>query len=110
MALLFGLSQGQVSHWVGELTPLVNAALGRELLLPAGKPAGLEKLLAEVPDVLLLIDGNERPVRRPKNKDDQKGGHSGKKKAHRKKNLLVTREREAVYLGATSLGTCMARS
>ena len=34
MALLFGLSQGQVSHWVGELTPLVNTALGRELLLP----------------------------------------------------------------------------
>ena len=105
MALLFGLSQGQVSHWVGELTPLVNAALGRELLLPARKPADLAKLLAEVPDVLLLIDGSERPIRRPKNKDDQKNDYSGKKKAHRQKNLLVTRAREVVYLGATSPGS-----
>ena len=93
MALLFGLSQGQVSHWIGELTPLVNTALGRELLLPARKPADMEKLLSEVPDVLLFIDGSERPIRRPKNKDDQKNDYSGKKKAHRKKNLLVNRER-----------------
>ena len=105
MALLFGLSQGQVSHWVGELTPLVNTALGRELLLPARKPADMGKLLSEVPDVLLLIDGSERPIRRPKNKDDQKGDYSGKKKAHRKKNLLVTREREVIYLGPTSPGS-----
>ena len=104
-ALLFGLSQGQVSHWVGELTPLVNAALGRELLLPARKPADLEKLLAEVPDVLLLLDGSERPIRRPKNPADRKRDYSGKKKAHRKKNLLVTREREVVYLGPTSPGS-----
>ena len=105
MALFFDLSQPRVSYWVGELTPLVNAALGRELLLPARKPADLEKLLTQVPDVLLLIDGSERPVRRPKNKDDQKNDYSGKKKSHRKKNLLVTREREIVYLGPTSPGS-----
>ena len=57
MALFFGLSQPRVSHGVGALTPLVNAALGSELLLPARKPA------------------------------DQKGDYSGKKKSHRKKNL-----------------------
>ena len=39
MAVLFGLSQGQVCLWVGRLTPLVNAALGRELVLPARRPA-----------------------------------------------------------------------
>ena len=33
MSVLFGVSQGQVSHWVGVLTPQVNEALGRELLL-----------------------------------------------------------------------------
>ena len=105
MALFFGISQPRVSHWVGELTPLVNQALGRELLLPARKPADLEKLLAEVPDALLLLDGTERPIRRPKDKDAQKSDYSGKKKSHRKKNLLVTREREVVYLGPTSPGS-----
>ena len=105
MAFFFGLSQPRVSHWVGQLTPLVNAALGRELLLPARKPADLEALLKAVPDVLLVIDGTERPIRRPKNKDDQKSDYSGKKKSHRKKNLLITRDKEVVYLGATAPGS-----
>ena len=34
MAVLFGGSQGQVSHWVGVLAPLVNEALGPGLLCP----------------------------------------------------------------------------
>lgn len=105
MGTFFDLSQGQVSHWVGVLTPLVNAALGRELLLPARRPAELDQLLEENPELVLLIDGTERPIRRPKNKDDQKSDYSGKKKAHRKKNLLLAGGRKVVYLGPTSPGS-----
>lgn len=106
MAVLFGVSQGQVSHWVGVLTPLVNEASGHELLLPARRPADLEALLQAVPELrLLVIDGAERPVHRPKNKDDQKQNYSGKKKAHRKKNLLISSEKRVVYLGPTSPGS-----
>ncbi len=107
MGLLFGLSQPQVCLWIGRLTPLVNAALGRELVLPARRPADLEKLLAEVPELrLLIIDGAERPIRRPKDKQRKKDDYSGKKKAHRKKNLLVTsHERRVVYLGPTAPGS-----
>ena len=107
MGVLFGLSQPQVCLWIGRLTPLVNAALGRELVLPARRPADLEKLLAEVPELrLLIIDGAERPIRRPKDKQRRKDDYSGKKKAHRKKNLLVSsHERRVVYLGPTSAGS-----
>ena len=107
MGVLFGLSQPQVCLWIGRLTPLVNAALGRELVLPARRPADLEKLLAEVPALrLLIIDGVERPIRRPKDKQRKKDDYSGKKKAHRKKNLLVSsHERRVVYLGPTSAGS-----
>ena len=106
MAMLFGLSQGQVSHWVDVLTPLVNVALGQELLLPARRPADLETLLREVPALrLLVIDGTERPVRRPKDEQRRQDDYSGKKKAHRKKNLLVTAERRVVYLGTTAVGS-----
>ena len=106
MGALFGLSQPQVCLWIGRLTPLVNAALGREMVLPARRPADLEALLTEVPALrLLVIDGAERPIRRPKNKDDQKKDYSGKKKAHRKKNLLISSEKRVVYLGATSAGS-----
>ena len=105
MAVVFGLSQGQVSHWVGVLTPRVNAALGRELLLPARAPADLDRLLEENPELILLIDGTERPIRRPKNPHDQKQDYSGKKKAHRKKNLLLAGGKKVVYLGPTSPGS-----
>ena len=106
MAVLFGLSQGQVSHWVGVLTPLVSESLGRELLLPARRPADLQTLLKEVPELrLLVIDGAERPIRRPKDKQRRKDDYSGKKKAHRKKNLLVTAAQRVVYLGETAAGS-----
>ena len=107
MGVLFGLSQPQVCLWIGRLTPLVNAALGRELVLPARRPADFAQLLEEVPELrLLVIDGAERPIRRPKDKQSKKDDYSGKKKAHRKKNLLVTsHERRVVYLGPTSPGS-----
>ena len=106
LAFLFGLSQPQACEWIKKLTPQVNAVLGRELLLPARRPADLDTLLAEVPELrLLVVDGVERPVRRPKDKDDQKKDYSGKKKAHRKKNLLLSSEKRVVYLGPTSPGS-----
>ena len=100
-------SQPQVCLWIGRLTPLVNAALGRELVLPARRPADLEKLLAEVPELrLLIMDGAERPIRRPKDQQRKKDDYRGKKKAHRKKNLLVSsHEKRVVYLGPTSPGS-----
>ena len=106
LALLFGMSQPQACEWIKKLTPQVNRVLGRELLLPARRPADLDTLLKEVPELrLLVLDGVERPVRRPKNKDDQKKNYSGKKKAHRKKNLLLSSEKRVVYLGPTSPGS-----
>ena len=106
MGLLFGLSQPQACEWIKKLTPKVNTVLGRELLLPARRPADLETLLKEVPELrLLVLDGVERPVRRPKDKDDQKKDYSGKKKSHRKKNLVLSSERRVVYLGPTSPGS-----
>ena len=106
MGLLFGLSQPQACEWIKKLTPQVNAVLGCELLLLARRPADLDTLLKDVPELrLLVLDGVERPVRRPKDKDDQKKDYRGKKKAPRKKNLLLSREKRVVYLGATSPGS-----
>lgn len=106
MGVFFGVSQPQVCEWVKRLTPLLSAVLGRELLLPARKPADMTKLLAETPELLLIIDGTERSIRRPKDKDEQKTNYSGKKKGHRKKNLLVTTgDKRVVYAGPTRPGT-----
>ena len=80
--------------------------LGRGLLLPARRPADLDTRLKEVPELrLLVVDGVERPVRRPKDKDDQKKNYSGKKRAHRQRNLLISSEKRVVYLGPTRPGS-----
>lgn len=56
--------------------------------------------------VLLTIDGVERPIRRPKDKERKKEDYSGKQKAHRKKNLLLSSDnKRVVYLGPTNAGS-----
>lgn len=41
---------------------------------------------------MIFIDGTEQPVRRPKNRVDQKDNYSGKKKRHTSKVLVVTNQ------------------
>ncbi|MBE7158006.1 MAG: hypothetical protein INR62_06165 [Rhodospirillales bacterium] len=80
--------------------------MGSALHRSARRPADLEQLLTQVPELrLLIVDSTEQPIRRSKNQDQQRRDYSGKKKAHRKKNLLVTAERRVVYLGPTVGGS-----
>ena len=37
----------------------------------------------------VFIDGTERPIQRPKDKERQKANYSGKKKRHTRKNLVI---------------------
>lgn len=110
--MLCSLSQPPVCEWLKRLTPLVSAVLGRALLLPTRRPVDLDTLLEAVPALrLLLLDGAERPSRRPKDKPRKKDDHNneddhrGKKKAHRQKNRLVSSHaRRVVCLGTTRPG------
>ncbi len=88
--VLFGFSQGQACEWIHRLTPLVQRALGYELHLPARQPAQLEAVLAGCPGLEFLIDGTERPIRRPRDDQRRREDYSGKKKRHTKKNLVIT--------------------
>ena len=74
-ALLFGLGQPQACYWVGLLTPLLHSALGHEKQLPARRPADLERVLSECPELReLLIEGTEGPIRRPQDKGRRRKG------------------------------------
>jgi DDE superfamily endonuclease/Helix-turn-helix of DDE superfamily endonuclease len=90
MGLLFGFNQSEANRWIHRLTPVLEKALGRTMALPARRPADLQRVLAECPSLEFVLDGVERPVRRPKDKDRQKRHYSGKKKRHGLKNLVVT--------------------
>jgi hypothetical protein len=107
LAFLFGFCQGQANHWIHRLTPLVNQALGYQLQLPARSAVALQEVLAACPGLEFLIDGTERPTRRPKDSTRQRADYSGKKKRHTKKNIVITDKPsgKVVGLGATQPGS-----
>lgn len=107
LAFLFGFSQGQANHWIHRLTPLVNQALGYQLQLPARTPAQLQEVLASCTGLQFLIDGSERPCRRPQDSQRRKDDYSGKKKRHTKKNIVLTDKAngKVVGLGQTQPGS-----
>ncbi len=102
---LFGITQSQANDWIHRLTGVVNEALGRELQLPERRPAKLKEVLENCPSLEFLIDGTERAINRPKDKEKQKRYYSGKKKAHTVKNNVIThRGGKVVYVSDTYEG------
>jgi hypothetical protein len=99
LAFLFGFSQGQACQWVHRLTPIVARALGYQLHLPARRPATLEEVLRACPGSEFLIDGTERPIRRPKDSQRRREDYSGKKKRHTRKNIVITDKPSGKVLG-----------
>ena len=102
----FGLGQPQANEWIHRLTPLLNQALGYECQLPARKTRDIRQVLAACPGLAFIIDGTERPIRRPKDKEKQRTHYSGKKKRHTVKNNVITdkRTRKIKALSPTCTG------
>ena len=101
----FGMSQSQANEWIHRLSGLLNQALGHEMQLPERRAANLEKVLSACPSLEFIIDGTERAINRPKDKDKQKTYYSGKKKAHTVKNNVITaRGGGILYLSGTYEG------
>lgn len=90
LGFLFGLSQSQANDWLHTLTPILRDALGRGKLLPERDGSRLAAVLAATEELVALLDGVERPKQRPSDPDQQRADYSGKKKGHRRKNILVS--------------------
>jgi DDE superfamily endonuclease/Helix-turn-helix of DDE superfamily endonuclease len=102
---LFGIGQAQANEWVHRLTKMLNQALGYEQQLPEREPSQLEQVLTACPSLEFIIDGTERPINRPKDKEDRKTYYSGKKKAHTLKNNVITqRGGKVVFVSDTYEG------
>jgi hypothetical protein len=106
LGFLFGISQGQANHWVHRLTPLVKKALG-EQKLPGRTAEDVNASMRACPDPAFVIDGTDRPVRRPQDKEARRKDYSGKKKRHTKKNVVIAEMAtgEVLGLGATQPGS-----
>jgi len=100
MGLLFGITQGQVSEWVRQLTAVVGQLL--PLHRPARQARPLAQLLAEQPELReVIIDGTERRLPRPQHPAKQKRFYSGRKKRHAVKNVLLVGQRKVLWCSPT---------
>jgi len=100
MGLLFGITQGQVSEWVRQLTAVVGQ------LLPLQRPARQARQLAEVlaaqPELWeIIIDGTERRLPRPQHRGKQKRFYSGRKKRHAVKNVIIVGRHKVLWCSPT---------
>lgn len=102
---LFGMSQAQANEWIHRLSSVLNQALGYEKQLPEREPANLEAVLDVCPSLEFMIDGTERPINRPQDKEERKTYYSGKKKAHTVKNNIISeRGGKVLFLSDTYEG------
>jgi hypothetical protein len=105
--LQFGLSQGQVNHWVHRLWPVLQASLAQLGMKPerAGQ-AVAAAVESRAGGAHLSLDGTERRVLRPVDAAQQRAKYSGKKKTHTEKNVVLVNEntQKVVYLSPTVAG------
>ena len=105
MGLLFGITQGQVSEWVRQLTAVVGQLI--PLHRPARQARDLNQLLREQPELEeLIIDGTERRLPRPQHRGKQKRFYSGRNKRHAVKNVLIVGQRRILWCSPTVPGKC----
>lgn len=92
--MLFGMAESKACKWVGILLPVLDAAMEEIHVRPKrARGRSLEAIIAEFPELKelgVLTDGTERPMRRPKDDEEQKKHYSGKKKRHTSKHVTIT--------------------
>ena len=96
---VFGVDRSQPCTWYPFLLEILEEVLKRKLSLPKRKIRSMEEFLQAFPEVKdIFIDGTERKTQRPKNLKKQKNQYSGKKKAHTRKNTIISTEKKRIIL------------
>jgi len=95
----FGVDKSRIHRWVKELLPLLEEALGREVVLPARKINSVEEFMVQFPEVKdVFVDATERPMRRPEDNKRQNEHYSGRKGRHTKKSLVAADEQGQILI------------
>jgi len=107
MAELFRFRQPSANYWIHQLLPVLLDALDTLKVLPernGERLANHERRQPEPHD--WVIDGTERRRQRPEDPEKQALHYSGKKKAHRDKNLVIVHmaSKRVAFLSTTYAG------
>jgi hypothetical protein len=95
LAYLFAISDSTVSRYIACLLPLLEASGRDTMRMPdPGKKRrrNLDALLAETPELAVVIDTFEQRVQRPRERASADGLYSGKKKQHTLKSQVAVDE------------------
>ena len=100
LSVLFNFDRSCAHDWVHRLLPILESALGAKQVLPLRKISSMAEFVGQFPGVeVLILDGTERPVQRPKDPESQKKHYSGKKKRHTRKHITgTTRDKRVILL------------
>lgn len=89
-----------------KLSTILERTLKRKLVLPKRQIRSVEEFLKAFPEAKdVFIDGTERPIQRPQDKELQKANYSGKKKRHTRKNIIISTKKKRIgFLSKTVEG------
>lgn len=97
--IIFDFDRSQAYRWVRRLRPVLEAALGKELVLPKRQLHNVAEFIRCFPEAeRVILDGVERPIQRPKDKDRQQQTYSGKKKRNSRKHLGLSDQDKRILL------------
>ena len=106
LSAIFNLDRGPACRRVQQLLPVLEATLGRKIVLPARKITSIEEFYQKFPEAKdVLVDGTERPIQKPKDQKKRKKVYSGKKKTTARKHIvLVNPKKRILVLGKSKTG------
>lgn len=106
MSFFYGCNRANAFRRQRQLSGVLEATLGKKLVLPKRQMRSVEDFLKAFPEAReVFIDGTERPIQRPKDKEKRKANYSGKKKRHTRKNLVIAEKNRRVgFLSKTVEG------
>jgi hypothetical protein len=106
LSFLFNYDRGNACRRQFFLSDVMEKALGKKSALPKRQLRNVEDFFKAFPEAKeVFIDGTERPIQRPKDKEKQKANYSGKKKRHTRKNLVITTKKKRInFLSKTVEG------
>ncbi len=95
LGYFFGLHQSNVSRTIERILPVLEQAGRDTMRMPdpgRKRRKSLDRLLADTPELAVVIDSFEQRVQRPTDRTEADGSYSGKKKQHTLKSQVAVDE------------------
>lgn len=106
VSFLYECNRSNACRRQQQLSTLLEKTLKRKIVLPKRQMRSVEEFLKAFPEAReVFIDGTERPIQRPQDKERQKANYSGKKKRHTRKNIIISTKKKRIgFLSKTVEG------